>query len=826
MLHWKRSLLAVTVLVSAIGCTGQVGEALDEQPNPPGTPNPGPTPGPGETCSAGYVLVDGVCQDVDECTTATCDANASCVNQPGSFACVCNAGYTGDGTTCAPEADRCDDIAAIMELPANRCVECHDTTPGVEGGSLDLLTPGAGVRMLNQQSNKASCRNELLIDAADWQNSLLLKLVDPARYAAWGDDACTSQMPFGANGVSADDVACFEQWVQDVVENNEAPPPPEVVPFDPMPAASALSKVKYILQGDAMTDAELSQVTAQNGSLDRAALAALIRDNWLETPEFRAKIESFLELSLQQDEINPRNQPYRDQFDPIAGNDVTIDRNRFIASLEQIFVRTAWNIVSSGGDFREVATTRTWQVTTAILAAFVYADRDRNNPRFENFTQFQDSDYDDWRSVTFTQASAQGEVPAWANNAAFVRNLRDIPDGGSLPLRAPRVGYFNTPSFFESWETNEDNQFRVTTNQALLVGLDILFEAGDLTEQANLNGLNEDHSDPTSACYQCHRLLDPMRLTYQNVYSYRYRMRNNIETEQVPSFAFQGYTSTPTTMDEFGQAIVSHPRFPSAWVQKLCMWGNSQRCSEDDPEFQRLTAYFVSTGYNFIDLLVEAFTSPLITGAALTETHNGSEFFISIARGGHMCDALEQRIRSARQARCDELRADDPTANPGVCNLRNNIGCNRNNTTRSMRDLISSDAYGRGKREFIQSTFSGPFNTRAVTEICQQIANQEVGNNNNNNTFPSTAVNGSIDRMVQHIMGLPPSHPRYQAARDTLRKAYDIGRATPLCSETGADLATANQDEITCGFGRGAPQALRIPWIMACSSPDLAGLGL
>ena len=40
--------------------------------------------------------------DIDECRTgvAQCHYNASCVNIPGSFSCVCDSGYTGDGIVC------------------------------------------------------------------------------------------------------------------------------------------------------------------------------------------------------------------------------------------------------------------------------------------------------------------------------------------------------------------------------------------------------------------------------------------------------------------------------------------------------------------------------------------------------------------------------------------------------------------------------------------------------------------------------------------------------------------------------------------------------
>ena len=819
--------LTVFVLGLVVACSGQVGDPPQQNTNSNSNSNNNTNSNQPGSCNAGFELVNGVCQDIDECQVATtCADNATCANQPGAFTCTCNTGYEGDGQTCTPSANRCDDMPAILASAENGCVTCHDTTPGVEGGNLDLLSPGAGVRMLNRRSGNTSCRDHLLINAENPDDSLILKLVDPVRYAAWGDDACIGAMPFGRNGVSADDVTCFEEWVADVAANNVAPDPDPIPPFDPMPVESVVGKAKYILHGDAVTDAELAQVSGANGSLNRAGLRTVI-EGWASTPEFENKVRGFLQLALQQYEINPRNQPYRDQFDPIGGDDVAIDRNAFYANLEIAFVHTAWNIVSSNGDFRQVATTRTWQVTTAILAALVYADRQNTpngNNRFERFAHLTPADYNDWRNVRFTQAANANEVPTFANTAAFAQSLRSIGNNGTLPLRAPRVGFFNTPPFFESWETNDDNQFRVTTNQTLLTALDILFEAGDTTEQNNLNGLNGDHSNPDTACYQCHRLLDPMRLEFQNVYTSRYRMRNQVETELQPSFAFQGYTATPLTMDEFAQALVDHPRFPTAWVQKVCMWANSQRCLEDDPEFIRIRNLFVSSNYNFMTLLMEMFTSPLVTGAGITETHDANEYFVSIGRSNHFCVALQQRIRGARAERCAAEREANPDANPQVCQERANIGCNATGTTREMATLISSDAYGRGSREFIQESVSGPFNARAMTEMCTQLADREVGGGNR--TFTQNDVNGSIDRMVRFVMGLPSTHPRYQSARDSLRKAYDIGRATPLCSADGSDVVTANADEVTCGFGLNAQRALYIPWILACSSPELAGQGL
>ena len=42
------------------------------------------------------------CIDIDECETETdnCHKHADCINEEGSFECLCNDGYYGDGVLC------------------------------------------------------------------------------------------------------------------------------------------------------------------------------------------------------------------------------------------------------------------------------------------------------------------------------------------------------------------------------------------------------------------------------------------------------------------------------------------------------------------------------------------------------------------------------------------------------------------------------------------------------------------------------------------------------------------------------------------------------
>ena len=50
-----------------------------------------------------YRLSGCFCSDNNECTSgaSNCATNAACINTPGSFTCVCNAGYSGTGVTCS-----------------------------------------------------------------------------------------------------------------------------------------------------------------------------------------------------------------------------------------------------------------------------------------------------------------------------------------------------------------------------------------------------------------------------------------------------------------------------------------------------------------------------------------------------------------------------------------------------------------------------------------------------------------------------------------------------------------------------------------------------
>jgi hypothetical protein len=81
-------------------------------------------------CGNGLECSLGACSDINECVASipVCDPNASCSNAVGSYSCVCNEGYEGDGKTCIfiPQcsAVMCGEQCVDTQTDKMNCGQC------------------------------------------------------------------------------------------------------------------------------------------------------------------------------------------------------------------------------------------------------------------------------------------------------------------------------------------------------------------------------------------------------------------------------------------------------------------------------------------------------------------------------------------------------------------------------------------------------------------------------------------------------------------------------------------------------------------------------
>ena len=389
------------------------------------------------------------------------------------------------------------------------------------------------------------------------------------------------------------------------------------------------------------------------------------------------------------------------------------------------------------------------------------------------------SDFTDWRPVTITTATAA--------NPSDRHLFYDVPKlrrATSIVLDVPRVGFFSTPAFFANWPTNVNNLARVTTNQTLITALGRSFNPESSTLPLNETGINTEHADPTTACYGCHKNLDPMREFFRHTYSLTYHEQlDPTERMAVASFAFGGVRATggDNSADALAGILASHPLFPAAWVQKLCVWATSAACSEGDPEVQRITAKFTSSNLSFRTVVLELMASPLVTAAAYTPTFDDHDPLVSVARRDHLCQALSVRLGI------------------DACNLP---GSRFARQAQLLSSNLPSDGYNRGAEIPNLVTAPGLFHRSTIENLCQYIAGQVI--DVPNAKYQSANKDAAIADFVANLLGLP-------AADD---------RAAPIAQILTEHHAAA------IAAGAKPLDALSSTFVLACTSPLVTGIGL
>jgi hypothetical protein len=382
-----------------------------------------------------------------------------------------------------------------------------------------------------------------------------------------------------------------------------------------------------------------------------------------------------------------------------------------------------------------------------------------------------------WRPVTVREAS-EGEALTPFYDLPTLRAANEIV------VRTPRVGFFSTPAFFANWPTNNSNQHRDTLNQALIVGLGRSINPVDKGTATVLdNGKDGQHSDPNSPCYSCHQTMDPMRNIFRQAYTYSYHAQHDpAQVYSTATFDYLGATAQLASLDDFASALIQHPLYPVAWAQKLCYYANSSGCSEDDPEFTRVVQAFTASSFDFHTLVLELFSSPLITGQAATKSRTDVGETVSIARQDHFCAALTNRLKLTNS----------------LC-----VGIPDKTTQTAVSNNIPLDGYLRGAEAPALSTAQTPFYRGATESLCDYAASLTV-DKMPMSRYSSSKKDAAITDFVENIMGITSADPNNAAVTLLLQQHYDAAVAA----------------------GATPTDALKSTFITACLSPTSVAIGL
>jgi hypothetical protein len=355
-----------------------------------------------------------------------------------------------------------------------------------------------------------------------------------------------------------------------------------------------------------------------------------------------------------------------------------------------------------------------------------------------------------------------------------------------LVLATPRVGFMTTLAFFANWPTNDSNASRVTTNQALIAGLGRSFDDRGTTVVLSETSVDAMHIQPNTACFGCHQTLDPMRDFFRQSYNIMYFQQ--LDPRGVPATGTFAVDDAPPVrgagIATFARALADHPRFATAWTQKLCQLANSESCDEEDPLFKSIAASFRANRHDFKRLVRELYSSPLVTFAETSKTAQTAGVVMSIARREALCTSLSVRLGLG-----DACALDNPA---------------RNNTARNLALAVPGSAYSRGDEVPLLPHDPNLFFASSTENLCFFLAGATVDAARGPSRWQSARAPEAIADFVHTVMGLAPSDPR----AGPLRALLDEHHAEAL------------------GAGASRTDALRSTFIAACASPYALSHGL
>jgi hypothetical protein len=422
-------------------------------------------------------------------------------------------------------------------------------------------------------------------------------------------------------------------------------------------------------------------------------------------------------------------------------------------------------------------------------------------------------DLSDWRPVTLTSGADHPEM----------FDLPALRAASSMGLEMPRVGFFTTPAYLAIWQTNDSNKHRVTANQTLLVALGQGLTSENEITPVSTVGLDAEHSPNSNPeCYGCHKILDPMKQFWESYFDFADRNdfptvrfgQSNVTPERTNGGAlmFGNVAAEGATMEDLGTllagvedtnvavadaALQTVNRFALSMAQHLCYYADSAGCSEDDPEFRRVVRAFQESGFNYKALIRELLSSPLVTGAAPTLTFDRRNVVVSIARKDQLCQELSNRLGLADVC---ALGVAFPFSSGFGGGQGQQTGVAAQRSIFRLAGSMPADGFSRGSEQPVALADPTLFYRAASELICETVALQAV--DVENAPYTSSNVAGSIESLVQDIIGYTVGDAKYASAIQILTEHYDeVAAAEDPTAAMQSTFSLACQSPTSVSFG-------------------------
>jgi hypothetical protein len=287
--------------------------------------------------------------------------------------------------------------------------------------------------------------------------------------------------------------------------------------------------------------------------------------------------------------------------------------------------------------------------------------------------------------------------------------------------------------------------------------------------------------------------MDVMRGFFMQNYSfYEHALNPPDQTKHPGYYAFHGVKAAGRPgaegLVQMGELLAKDPDFPVAWVQKLCNYVNSAPCDPEDSEFIRIVEFFKKSNFNWNAMMVEFFSSPLVTYEKSSNTVLKNKGLVSIARKKQLRNVLIFRNNLSEEYE----RYNHKT-----------LPANKMKIWKDIEDILNSfpdNTYGRGMPIDMYPVEPGFILYKGMKNLCLLFSKLVVGTDNG--IYASTSPNDSIKKMVKQFMGV---HGEEGLMMEGFLKEY-------------YDAAIQK--------GHPAMESLQSTFSLACQSPYITGVGI